>query len=552
MNVFGVRIPGVGLRCACTAAVVLATLLSAPGLAAETYYVRADGGSASQCTGLSDAPYPGSGSAQDCAWSHPFVALPPGGSPRIHGGDTLIIGPGDYRMGIGAPETGTCQDWYSFDCHMPPVPSGPSPNQPTRILGQGHDSGCSAAPELWGSERAEMVINLHGSSNVELACLDITDRGDCGEFHCSNGNCPGPVAACDRSSPPFGDWARQGISARDSASVSLRDLDIHGLANNGILAGRLTDWTLEGVSIRANAWAGWDGGVGDDSSNSGTIEFRDSELSWNGCLEDHATGEPFGCWAQQAGGYGDGIGTYFTDGHWKFIDSEVMHNTSDGIDLLYLEGNAQVTIRRTRVEGNAGNQIKVARSARIENSVVVGNCGYFEDHPNMLEGDHCRALGDSISIGLGGSIPTELVNNTITGQGNCLISGGGSGSVTFANNLLLGKPYFLDPDTQTCGYYTSGNPDQSWISNFVTDTRNNFCPGDSQCGDSPQLLDESLSSFDPEPVEHSPLLDSGHEGLAPPDDFFGLPRGVGNGPDVGAVEWGTEDEDRIFSSRFES
>ncbi|NCT68798.1 MAG: hypothetical protein GXC76_14330, partial [Rhodanobacteraceae bacterium] len=29
--------------------------------AATTYYVRADGGTAAQCTGRSDAPYPGSG-----------------------------------------------------------------------------------------------------------------------------------------------------------------------------------------------------------------------------------------------------------------------------------------------------------------------------------------------------------------------------------------------------------------------------------------------------------------------------------------------------------
>lgn len=32
-----------------------------------TYYVRPDGGSADQCTGLVDAPYPGSGTDQPCA-----------------------------------------------------------------------------------------------------------------------------------------------------------------------------------------------------------------------------------------------------------------------------------------------------------------------------------------------------------------------------------------------------------------------------------------------------------------------------------------------------
>ena len=51
-----------------------------PAVQAATYYVRSDGGDASQCTGRSDARYPGSGSNQACAWKHPFIALPPAGT----------------------------------------------------------------------------------------------------------------------------------------------------------------------------------------------------------------------------------------------------------------------------------------------------------------------------------------------------------------------------------------------------------------------------------------------------------------------------------------
>jgi hypothetical protein len=40
----------------------------------QMYYVRTDGGSAKQCTGLVDAPYPGNGINQPCAWDHPFRA----------------------------------------------------------------------------------------------------------------------------------------------------------------------------------------------------------------------------------------------------------------------------------------------------------------------------------------------------------------------------------------------------------------------------------------------------------------------------------------------
>ena len=65
----------------------LCALLFISGQAsASTYYVRADGGTKSQCNGLNNAAYPGSGSAQDCAWHHPFDALPPqgdGGNPAL-------------------------------------------------------------------------------------------------------------------------------------------------------------------------------------------------------------------------------------------------------------------------------------------------------------------------------------------------------------------------------------------------------------------------------------------------------------------------------------
>ena len=45
-----------------------------------TYYVRTDGGSATQCTGLADAPYPGTGTGSSCAFSHPFWAIAPQGN----------------------------------------------------------------------------------------------------------------------------------------------------------------------------------------------------------------------------------------------------------------------------------------------------------------------------------------------------------------------------------------------------------------------------------------------------------------------------------------
>jgi hypothetical protein len=541
------------------AVLLILLFLFIPSALATDWHVRPDGGSASQCTGLVNAAYPGSGSNQACAWNHPFVALPPGGSARIQGGDSLHIGTGDYMMGYGAPNTDSCHQSWSYNCFMARIPSGPSPSQPTRILGAGHDQGCTQAPELWGTESAWMVVNMEGSSNVELACLEITDRSSCIISHCHNGQCGGEVAACKQSSPPLGQWASTGISARDSSHVVLRDVNIHGLANRGIHAGRISDWTLKRTRINANGWVGWDGDLGGNSSNSGTIRFLESEIGYNGCAERWPSGEIFGCWGQGGGGYGDGLGVGESGGHWIFEDSTIHRNTSDGIDLLYLNDQGKVTIRRTLVDSNAGNQIKVSRSALIENSVVVGNCAYFTGEANMLAGDHCRALGDTVYVGLSNSSQTDIINNTIVGQGNCVISSSGGSSASrlrLTNNLIIGNDYWLDPSKLSCLYYSGHSEQLIWDRNLISNVRNGACPGNSLCGIAPGIVSLNLGSFDPEPLPSSPLIDTATMILAPSDDFRGLPRPAGSGPDIGAIEHGARidvglpDGDRIFGSRF--
>ena len=230
MKIEGKRRPGA----AGMTVLVLLFFIPLPLRAQTTYYVRPDGGSFSQCTGLVNAAYPGTGSGQDCAWNHPFQALPPGGSPRISGGETLLIGSGSYRMGYGAPGTEACDAEGAYECHMPALPSGPDSSHPTRLLGEGWNSGCGAAPELWGAERPWFIIDLEGSSNIELECLEITDHASCIESHAEAG------FRCRRDTAPYGDWASTGIYASDSDSVLLKNLSIHGLASNGIQAGRIS------------------------------------------------------------------------------------------------------------------------------------------------------------------------------------------------------------------------------------------------------------------------------------------------------------------------
>ncbi len=510
-----------------------------------TYYVRPDGGSAAQCSGRTDAPYTG---GQDCAWQHPFYALPPSGAPHINGGDTLIIAVGSYQMGYGAPGADSCDQDGAWDCVMPPLPSGPDAAHPTRILGAGWDSGCANPPELWGAERANYILNLTDTSYAEIACLEITDHSGCVEFHSGS-------LTCERDNPPYGLWAATGLYAEDSTNVHLKNLDIHGLAHGGVWAGRLTDWTVENVRIAGNGAVGWDGDIDGDDSNAGTLTFRHWTVEWNGCGETFPDQQPVGCWGQEAGGYGDGIGTGTTGGRWIIEDSAIRHNTQDGLDLLYARLiTSSVEIRRTIAEGNAGNQIKVTGPTLIENSIVVGNCGFFENWPEWNNDDNCRAGGDALLIDLRPGDVASVTNSTLGGEGTCLVIAAcaldqtcaGSEQVRLRNNIFVGQPRFFSPTENACfAWYDDEPPDDllpqnPFTASYSIITGTQFgnvtpCAGDHvSCDVSPGLVNSSVDAFDAHLVQGSQAINAGTAVGAPTDDFDGRPRDTQ--PDIGAYE----------------
>ncbi|MDI9240382.1 right-handed parallel beta-helix repeat-containing protein [Lysobacter sp. LF1] len=520
-----------------------AALSASSDASATTYYVRTDGGNDEQCNGRADAPYPGSGSKLDCAWSHPNYALPANDRPRIDGGDTLIIGPGEYMIGWGSPGLSQnslrCDRSSLYDCYLGSPPSGKADAR-TRILGAGHDSGCKAPPKLWGTERSELVLNLQDADHVEVGCLEITDESDCVEFHADDN------VRCERDSAPFGQWASIGIGAKNSKDVWLHDLNVHGLSGRGIMAGGLTDWTIERVRIANNGWAGWDGDVGEgESSNEGDIVFRNVEIAWNGCAERWQTGEPYACWAQEEGGYGDGLGTGKTNGRWLVEDSRIHHNTSDGLDLLYTDESktATVVVRRVYAAANAGNQVKTAGNALIENSVIVGQCAYFHGKFDMSDGDMCRAYGNALSVGVGPKQTATIRHNTITGEGDCLIltaGGNATSRVDILNNALIGQTDVTasDGDRRSCGHYADESEAVvTFAGNAFWNVKDDQCPPGNVCGRNPQIAHIDLADFDPEPKPGSPLIDQARQPTSVTSDFHRHARPMGAAADIGAIEY---------------
>lgn len=502
----------------------------------RTYYVRTDGGSARECDGLHDKPLAGA-QQRACAWSGPMVALPPEGEARIQGGDRLVIRPGAYMIGLGAPGSENCSSSYPWDCRMQPVPSGPNAKQPTRIIGGLSENGGEACkgglPELWGNERVGTVLNLKGSNHVRLACLEITDRSECVEFH------PGRNK-CERDKFPYGRWASTGLYAKDSRHVELINIDIHGMALHGVLAGRLTDWRLENVRLAANGWSGWNGDLGgENSSNDGELSFTKWLVEWNGCGETYPDRKPVGCWS----GYGDGVGTAATAGHWNIENSIFRFNTSDGLDLLYHRGPGVIRLNRVWAEGNAGNQIKTLGSLVMTNSVVIATCGHFDKKPYTHQVDNCRALGDAMAVSAASPKDTlQVVNNTIVSEGNvAVLTGGPAGSqARFANNVIVGLPVFFSKSKNSADLFSNGDAVKiEEVANLKQDLRNAQCSGPQVRCAAAGLVETARDRVDIALRPDSAARDSGSAApgaISGPLDYRGQPRLRGKAPDRGAVE----------------
>lgn len=491
--------------------------LFAASAQATAYYVRTDGGPSPTCNGTANAP---ASAAPACAFNNPNWVIPPGfpgdgaKPPLLKAGDTLQIASGSYQLGYGSPGAAACQKNYTYNCVFDPQFKSHLPDNIT-ITGD-----CNAPPELWGSGGQYNLISLTGSSGVTVACLVLTDHSACiaGTF-AGVPTCANNGSAAQVTEPS----AQDGIDIRGAANVTLKNLDIHGLAYYGILAGKLTGTTtVDHVTIRANAWGGWSGdlgGNGTNSTNSGTLAFTGVLVAWNGCTEAYPATTIVACRGADQGGYGDGLGTALTGGNWVIKDSVFSHNTSDGLDLLYADGTGSITVDHVNAMYNASQQMKVSGNATIQNSVIIGACDELASYGLT---SLCRAAGNAVEMDFTAAGQSQtLANSTITGNGDCLIDNGpgsannayvpdASNKIAISNVILLGQPSYLSRNSgaPTCAFYSDGTPSVTWSNTIVWNTRNTDFTTPGMIHVDPQLTDESLPTFNPVPKAGSAAWDT--------------------------------------------
>lgn len=498
-------------------------------------YVRPDGGDTTQCTGGADAPYDGAGTGEACALKHPYYAIgwytfgtikTGGQAGKMTGGDDLIIRPGSYKMGYDVNQTWGCSTSNTYDCTSRELPSGTSGDH-TRVFGCSITGcGTSTKPELWGSGQVAWVLSAENRSYISIHSLDITDHATCGVGH--NLYSCGSADANELS-------ARDGLWVINTNTINITNTDIHGVWRYGLFGGGVSNMTVTDTRIEYNAFGGYNGDHcgGPGCSNSGNIIFQGTTspfsagaratISWNGCIEDGSN--PFtpvnhSCYSQDQTGYGDGLGINATAGAWKIINMSISHNVSDGLDLLYCTSSCSVDINASLFEGNAGNQVKVPNNTNIEDSLIIGNCGFFygKSYTNtsaQFSFNNCRAAGNPLEIAFTGTSTTPILNNsTLLSNGDVGISSSGncpSGTdVLVKNSILLGgREFNADlvgfPSEVSSVFFNSGvcNAD--------------FVPTYSICDDwkesTPCLGATNVNNFDPlfsGTIKMGPVVPSGY------------------------------------------
>ena len=463
---------------------LLMMLLSLPAFS-ETWYVRHDGGTrysprmtGGQCDGKADAPYPGRGTNQHCAFKD-FRYLWDDQSYGndawvIAGGDTVIVRDGPWRIGVDtAPGKGAGYTWClggqgPYACSNPAIPAG-TPTRHTRILGE-HYASCangnttdrSKLTQIFGGFGVLSTLNLNGAKYVDVECLEVTSHSQC----VTHGSPPMPKGCSNNN--PLDDYDSDGITTgTDTHDLYMQDLWIHGHTDRGVKGAIGGVVTCLRCDIAYNGMAGWDFDNGSSTASiNGVWNFNYSTIEWSGCNQIYPGTGAYSCYGQSDGGYGDGVGTPAGTCLTANIDhSTFRYNTQDGLDLGHFDtGTCSMKITNSTSYGNCGGQFKWGPNDNpmvFTNNTVVANClrlsAPFPGTPNAYNahlGDFCRA-GDAIAFNFRQGGSALFANNTIvtyaptTFDIACWDKGGCSSStLTFKDNIVLG---YDNPGTYKLG-----------------------------------------------------------------------------------------------------
>ncbi len=443
------------------------------GTGNQTWYVRPDGGlpytnatatPVGQCDGKHDAPYPGTGVNQPCAfgnlrylWSDEVSYIHIGWI--ISGGDTIIVrqNPAGYNVGGDVNGPMTCHG-NAYDCFMPTIPSGTA-NRHTQILGEnfGNCSSDAAKTKLDLTYGAQTAFNTKDSQFVDIACFDVSDRSPYGGGNFTNA-CPGGSADCGGA---YGIY-----ESALTASVNYTDLLIHGL-QEAIHGATGVGVVMNRVHSRGNKIAGIDM---DDSpfglsnvSVAGGLTLTNSTIEFSGCNEEYPVVHNYPyteCRDQSTGGYGDGFGTASTSGDWIFDHDVWFANFQDGLDLLH-SGMRTLSVTNSQSIANDGQAYKIGSGDNVifRNNIAVINCARilytFGDEPSsaIVPGvSPCRAAGDGLVFSFTDQGTYQVQDNSFVGYDSTLFDlkceGGwdycSDAASIFQNNLVVAYATSLD------------------------------------------------------------------------------------------------------------
>lgn len=409
---------------------IIFLVLGGNAFAGTSYYVRPNGGTNAQCTGLVNADYV-SGLGQPCAFKHYYYALgwyqfaisASGGQAGVMvGGDDLFIAPATYTAG---PQTGLfgCSAGFGFDCATRPVPSGTSADH-TSIVGNG------GTPKLNGSGRVSFIFDLRGRNYVDISDIEITDGAECMNGH--------PTLDCG-SVDDAELTVRNGIVWTGSSNINLNNTNIHGLwhscvygtsASSSITGNSHLDFCYAGLDMDTCGNNGTCGlSVGQTFSASGVDSAHPISFNWNGCIESVTNiGTPVASGCCNGGScYGDAFAGSYSSGNWTVNNVEMEHNTSDGLDLRYLKADGSVTVTNSYFGGNGGNQVKVSGGWDLKNNIIEGNCDWFEGKTYKQSSlTTCQSAGDAIYLGLNAGKTNRFYGNSVINvRGNVAITTAG-------------------------------------------------------------------------------------------------------------------------------